>query len=191
MCLGIATLILVDLGPSSWDAFSGGLSEKLNISFGMATSLSGILIVFICALFNRELPNWKPILMNFITGFIIDFWIYIITLSGLFQLDLTIWILLFIAFLAMLLMAIGINLYVKADIAPNAIDYLMLTISNNFKLSFGKAKILTDLTGLLFALLVSGPVGPFTFIIITTLGIFVGLFEKLYYKLATKKIIFD
>ncbi len=186
MCLGIAILVVVDLGPSSWDALSGGISDKFNITFGQATTISGILIVILCGILKKEMPKLLPMLMHIITGLLIDMWMmipFVITLGV--GSTLKLWI---TAFIALILMAIGINLYVKANIAPNAIDHFMITMQEITKLPFGVSKIIIDFIGLILALIMAGPVGPFTFVIIISLGTFVGLFEKLYYKIFPEEL---
>lgn len=186
LTLGIAILINVDLGPSTWDASNVGLSEQLGISVGLANFIMGLFLVATCAVIRKGWPNILVVVAALLTSVFINFWLSIPLISFFANASTTV-IAFGYAFFGLILMAIGINVYVKAAVAPNPIDYLMLTINEQFNISFTKAKIITDFSGLLIALLLGGPIGIFTVIIMLTLGVFVGYFEKVYYKIFVVK----
>lgn len=178
MTLGIAILVSINLGPSSWDSVSLAISSYFNLSFGMATFILGVLLVLLSSLLRRSRPVLMPIVIHFLTGFLIDIWLKFNIIANLNQIN-DLVLAYAIAFVGMILMAIGINLYVKTELSPNAIDYFMVTVKDVTGYTFGTSKVIVDVFALTIAFLIKAPIGPFTIIIVLFLGSFVGLFDKL------------
>lgn len=193
--LGISLMIVTSLGPTVWDAAALSyqkIVESLNIrgiisSYTMATFFYGVFIVIVVSIMNQKIKIKESFLVlcsAFISGFLINIWLDILYPLNINSALLLIRI--FISFLGTIILAIGINLYVKTNLIPNPIDYLMLNYHQRFNLNFTIAKYLTDTTGLLLAIVLgviakTQFIGIYTFICMLVLGWFVGYFEKKYY----------
>lgn len=170
MGLGISLYMNTNVGVGIWDALHMTLAEHTKINVGNWVTIVGVLVI----LFS-QLIIFRPIyLLSIITGLImgqfINLWMYIFTVTKLFNnMDhlLIRWI---IFFVALIMLGSGIALVVLSKLPPTPVDVLMLSYSERFRLSYTFAKLFTEGTALISAVIVGAIYGkPFNNIALGTL----------------------
>lgn len=172
--LGISFTIIATqtLGIGAWDA----INLRLNTLFPRFTVGTWLIIVsffIICVsgVLMRELPKVQYLLTSIFIGMTID-----ITSKMLVQLSNISHI--FAFFIGLILITIGSLIYLEANLLKSPIDYYMKSIMHRFQLSIGQAKIATEMSALVIALLLSAPISIGTFITIFSLGPMFGFLER-------------
>ena len=61
---------------------------------------------------------------------------------------------------------------------PNAIDYLVLTLSETYKIKLGTIKLIVDFICIVLALIVKGPIGIGTILATVLLGPMINIVQK-------------
>lgn len=166
LTLGVALIAKSNIGNGSFDSINFGLQAKFggNLSFWVAlVSLIGLIIA---SIINKKIPNIFSFITAYIVGVFIEIWVKItepIVINNLVFRYLTF-------FLAIFTLAIGISIYLLAKLPPNAIDYLVLTISETYNIKLGTVKLLVDFICIIIALIVKGPIGIGTILATVLLG---------------------
>ena len=68
------------------------------------------------------------------------------------------------------IISLGISIYLVSELPNTPLDYFMLAIKSKFNLSLMAGKIVSESSGLIIALLLGGPVGLGSIIIIFSIG---------------------
>ena len=156
---------------------------SLLISFIVATTsilflipLSLTLILYIILIFKNSLNiRYTSVIAGLLTGLFIEMWFNIFANyvpSGIIT-----------CLIGIVVLSLGIALYTRVDIAPNPVDNLMIGLVDGFDMSITKAKLITDAIGISIGILIGGPVGYGTFLIVIMAGPFVGLFTKFFNRI--------
>jgi uncharacterized membrane protein YczE len=145
-----------------------GISSKLFIYPLILT-----IVIFIYLSFKNKLKiRYTSILAGLLTGIFIEMWIKLIgeyIPSGIIT-----------CIVGIIVLALGIATYTRVDIAPNPIDNFMVTLVDTFDLTISKAKIITDIIGISIGLVIGGPIGIGTVLIVILTGPLVGFFTRFY-----------
>ena len=166
MGLGIALNAISDFGAGPWDAVNIGLSYHINLSVGTCMNLVAIFNLIIGGILNREFPKVTPLITSIILGVFIDLGFLI--LNGI---NPTTSSMKFILFLISLpIIASGIAIYLVSNLPNTPLDYFMLAIKSKFNLSLMTGKIVSESSGLVIALLLGGPIGLGSLIIVFAIG---------------------
>lgn len=166
MGLGIALNAISNFGAGPWDAVNIGVSYHLKLSVGTCMNIVAILNLIIGGLLNKEFPKVTPLITSLILGIFID--LGFIVFNGI---NLTTNFSQFILFLVSLpVISLGISIYLASKLPNTPLDYFMLAIKSKFNLSLMTSKIVSESSGLIIALLLGGPVGIGSIIIIFTIG---------------------
>lgn len=155
LSLGIALSTRADLGVSPVSSIPYALSFSLPFSMGQITiviQLIYLIVEFI--ILGKE--NFKPINILQIGvvvlfGYFNDFSLMLV--SGIHPEYYPVrWI---VCIISMFLIALGVNMEVRAGVLMLAIDGLVLAISKTFKIEFGKVKVASDCTQVAIAVVCS------------------------------------
>ncbi len=188
MTFGVCmTIKVAEIGVGAWDAFNIALTKKVGLTVGKWVMIDGAVLVFINALLVKRRPEFLAILTIIFIGSLVDFWMF--TFFGLFEIDQ------FFAKITMLLAGIliiglGAAIYLQAQFPRGPIDSFMLAIKERFGVSLMTAKTIGEITALIPAFFLSGPISYGTIIITFTVGpaiqLFFPFFEKLMHGLQAK-----
>lgn len=173
LALGISVMILADLGAGAWDAMYVGLSEHTGLSVGTWILLIGIFLILLNSLILKKMPEFLSVITILIIGSLIDFWLIVVFASFTPE-DFTLRVLMFIG--AILIIALGISSYLQSNFARNPMDTLMMAIQYRTGKSLAFSKTVMEVTVLIIALLLGGPIGVGTFIVTFSIGPLIQLF---------------
>lgn len=183
LSFGVSVTIKADLGAGAWDALNVGLSELTSLTVGNWVIIIGLLLMFINAMIIKARPDFFALITVFLIGFLIDFWLLIVMdsweINGLFFKIMTLTIGIFI-------LGLGVSLYLQPKFPLNPVDGLMVSLQTRFQLSTGIAKTIGEALAFILALIVGGPIGVGTFIILFGIGPAIQLFEPTAKKIATR-----
>ena len=166
MGLGIALNAISNFGAGPWDAVNIGVSYHLKLSVGICMNIVAILNLIIGGILNKEFPKITPIITSLVLGLFVD--LGFIVFNGI---SANTSIIQFILFMISLpIISLGISIYLVSELPNTPLDYFMLAIKSKFNLSLMAGKIVSESSGLIIALLLGGPVGLGSIIIIFSIG---------------------
>lgn len=166
MGLGISLNAISNFGAGPWDAVNIGVSYHINLSVGTCMNIVALLNLIIGGILNKEFPKITPLITSLVLGVFID--LGFIIFNGI---NVNTTSMEFILFLISLpIISLGIAIYLVSELPNTPLDYFMLAIKSRFNLSLMAGKIVSETSGLLIALLLGGPVGIGSIIIIFTIG---------------------
>lgn len=186
--LGLSVTLFqkTNLGMGSWDALNRNFYEGIPLDYRFLTPIMALLLVSLAYLIEKKKPSLAmlfPIAISFYIGLIID--LLLLVIPDVSQLNLA-YNLVYV-FLALILVAIGLNLIIICDYPLPALDQFCLAIAKRFKLTFGKGKLIGEVIALIATVIVGlifshekvyFYIGANTFITILLIGRFVDLVEK-------------
>jgi len=169
--VGIALMVIANLGLSPWEALHQGISRRTGIPIGTVGILTGI-IVLLLWIPLRERPGIGTIANVFLIGIVID---------------LTLWVApesveqLWLAWLLLLggitLVGLGTGLYIGTDLGPGPRDGLMTGLARRgIHIGLGLARGSIEITVLVVGWLLGGTIGFGTVIFAFGMGPLVALF---------------
>ena len=173
LALGISVMILADLGAGAWDAMYVGLSDHTGLSVGTWILLVGIFLILLNSLILKKMPEFLSVITILIIGSLIDFWL-IVVFASFSPEDFVLRVLMFIG--AILIIALGISSYLQSNFARNPMDTLMMAIQYRTGRSLAFSKTVMEVTVLIIALLLGGPIGVGTFIVTFSMLYLIKLF---------------
>ncbi|MGG3467797.1 membrane protein [Neobacillus pocheonensis] len=192
MTFGVCmTIKVADIGVGAWDALNVALTEKVGLSVGKWVMLDGVVLMFLVSILLKKRPDVLSLLTIVVIGTLVDFWLG--TFLELFSVNLL------IAKLAMLLIGIliigfGASIYLQARFPQSPIDNFMLAIKERFRVNLMLAKTIGEITALIPAFFLNGPISYGTIIITFAVGpaiqLFFPFFEKLMQRLQAKDLKF-
>lgn len=173
LALGISVMILADLGAGAWDAMYVGLSDHTGLSVGTWILLIGIFLILLNSVILKKMPEFLSVITILIIGSLIDFWL-IVVFASFSPEDFALRVIMFIG--AILIIALGISSYLQSNFARNPMDTLMMAIQYRTGRSLAFSKTVMEVTVLIIALLLGGPIGVGTFIVTFSIGPLIQLF---------------
>jgi uncharacterized protein len=184
MTFGVCLTIKADLGVGAWDALNVALTEMVGLTIGTWVMIDGAVLIFVNALLLKRRPEFLSLLTIIIIGSLVDFWILIVfkswVVSGFI-------IQLVTLVLGLFIIGVGAAIYLQAKFPASPIDSFMLAIKERFRVNLMAAKTIGELTALVPALFLRGPIGFGTIIITFLIGPFIQIcfpyFEKLLKRL--------
>lgn len=188
MTFGVCmTIKVADIGVGAWDALNVALTEKVGLSVGKWVMIDGAILVLVNSLLVKRRPAILSLFTIVVIGSLVDFWL--MTFFQLFEVHGL------VAKIAMLLVGIliigfGAAIYIQAKFPQSPIDNFMLAIKERFRVNLMMAKTIGEITALIPAFLLHGPISYGTIIITFTVGpaiqLFFPTFEKLMQRLQEK-----
>ncbi|MDN3017637.1 membrane protein [Paenibacillus sp. BSR1-1] len=192
MTFGVCmTIKVADIGVGAWDALNVALTERVGLSVGKWVMIDGAVLMIVVSLLLKRRPDVLSLLTIIVIGTLVDFWLN--TIFDLFSVDLL------FAKLAMLLIGIliigfGASIYLQAKFPQSPIDSFMLAIKERFRVNLMVAKTIGEITALIPAFFLNGPISYGTIIITFAVGpaiqLFFPSFDKLMQKLQAKDLKF-
>ncbi len=186
LAFGAALMTTADLGVSAVIAPAYVLSEILHISFGTAEyCLQGVLVAVICLLVRRF--RWTYLLSfvsAFLYGLVLDGFLWLLSLTGVWNLPLRIGMMV----LGLVLSSLGVALFFKTYLAPGAYELFVKEVSSRYRFPMSRFKILYDVSSCVVAVVLSlvflgSPfahgIGVGTLLVAAINGLIIGLFSKL------------
>ncbi|MCP3030414.1 YitT family protein [Halobacillus sp. A1] len=167
--LGISLTMQVRVfGIGPWDVLHYGLYKQLGLTVGTWSIIAGLLIVIISSIVLRTFPKIGTILNMVLIGVFIDFFNWILPEPS--------WLLNQVIFFVAgtMITALGIGVYVAADIGAGPRDSLMLILTDKLQWKVSTVRNGIEVTVALLGWMLGGPVGIGTVFIALFLGSFVG-----------------
>jgi uncharacterized membrane protein YczE len=167
--VGIALMVIANLGLSPWEALHQGISRRTGIPIGTVGILTGI-VVLLLWIPLRERPGVGTVLNVFLIGIVIDLtlWVAPETVDSL----LLSWILLLVG---VLLVGLGTGLYIGTDLGPGPRDGLMTGLAKR-GIHIGVARGAIEITVLVIGWFLGGTIGFGTVIFAFGMGPLVTFF---------------
>ncbi|HLR74598.1 MAG TPA: YitT family protein [Virgibacillus sp.] len=167
MVLGLGVALTVKgqrFGVGSWDVLHIGLFKQLGLSIGLWSIIMGIIIITIASIGLRQFPKIGTFVNMISVGLFIDFFNWLIPQPNTILIQ-------FIAFvLGILLIAIGVGIYISANLGAGPRDSLMLLAVEKFNCSITVARTIMEVVVALIGYLLGGPIGVGTVIMAFALG---------------------
>jgi uncharacterized protein len=188
MTFGVCMTIKVsDVGVGAWDALNVALTEKVGLSVGKWVMIDGVILVFVNGLLVKRRPDLLSLMTIIVIGLLVDFWLD--TVFNLFHVQLLI-VKLLMLLTGILIIGFGASIYLQAKFPQSPIDNFMLAIKERFRVNLMAAKTIGEITALIPAFFLNGPISYGTLIITFTVGpaiqLFFPYFEKLMQRLQMK-----
>ena len=159
--LGVAFSVKVKyLGLHPWDVLNVALFEHFGFSIGTWSIIVGLVLIIISLLVRKKYVNIGTFLNALLIGPIMDLFLW----SDLLPDASNTWTDYLILLLGITLTGLGGGLYVSGGVGAGPRDGFMLSISERFRLSVVKARILVELIVLAIGFLLGGPIFWVTFV---------------------------
>ncbi len=167
LSLGISLMLLADLGAGPWDAMYVGLSDLIGLSVGSWIFIVGVFLILFNGLIMKKIPDFSAIITIVMVGALIDFWLLWVFANFVMPM-----MAIRISMLAggVVVIAIGIACYLQSNFARNPMDSLMIAIQQRTGRSLSFAKTVMELTVLVIAFFLGGPIGIGTVLVAITIG---------------------
>ncbi|MEA3423506.1 MAG: hypothetical protein U9Q80_06920 [Bacillota bacterium] len=181
--IGIVLTINANLGVAPWDTFHQGISNIIGITFGQASIIVGLLIVFI-NYFLSEKIGYATIANMIVIGLFID----VIFAYDLLPVSTSFLSGLFMIFIGMVVIAFATYFYIKAGLGIGPRDGLMVGLKRKTNLPIGVIRGGIEITVLFIGVSLGGQIGIGTLIIALSIGPIVEItFKMLDFKVSEVK----
>ncbi|KMN45649.1 YczE/YyaS/YitT family protein [Bacillus sp. LK2] len=188
LSLGVVCMIKSNVGIAPWDALNVALSERIGLTIGSWVFIIGGILIFINSLIKMKLPNIAGFIPIFIIGTFVDLLNLKILSSVKVDVLLFKWSLFFIG---LCILALGIAIYLRASLPSVPNDELMLAITARTGWGINITKTIGEAIAFVLAIVLQGPVGLGTIIVLLCLGVIVGLFDQLLHKMGMPRSIYS
>ena len=188
MTFGVCmTIEVADIGVGAWDALNVALTERVGLSVGKWVMIDGAVLMIVVSLLLKRRPDVLSLLTIIVIGTLVDFWLN--TIFDLFAVD-VLFAKLAMLMIGILIIGFGASIYLQAKFPQSPIDNFMLAIKERFRVNLMVAKTIGEITALIPAFFLNGPISYGTIIITFAVGpaiqLFFPSFEKLMQKLQAK-----
>ncbi len=195
MTAGIAISVKSNLGVSPVSSIPYTMTKCWGIEMGKATILFHCILVLLQILILRRKFKWKSLLqipVGIVFGYFTTFCNYLMTFVGTPQ---NLVIRIGMILLSVVLVAIGIFLYLPANIMPLAGEGVMQAVSDVTKIAFPKVKVAFDVTMVMISLVTCllllhnlGSVGLGTVMAAVLVGTVLGWITKCWATIQKRKL---
>lgn len=181
VALGMTLFVKSRTGAEPWALLYAGVSTATGLELGTVVQIIGIAMVAFVCLWERKLPELGTVMSFIVIGFFANLFETIdfsFIGTGLFANILAL-------AAAITIMAVGLGVYVAADIGEGNIELLQFFIAEKLGKSITTVRVVMDCSVALIGYLLGGPLGIGTIISAFTIGPLLAFFLKL-----AKKYIF-
>lgn len=159
--LGVAVTVKVKyLGLHPWDVLNVALFDLFGLSIGTWSIITGLMLIGISLLVSKKYVNLGTFLNALLIGPIMDFFLWLNILPDASHH----WTDYLILLTGIVLVGIGGGLYVSGGIGAGPRDGFMLSMSERFRVSVSRARIVVESIVLVIGFLLGGPVFWVTFV---------------------------
>lgn len=183
MTFGVCLTIKADLGAGAWDALNVALSEKIGFTIGTWVMAAGAVLIIVNAILLKKRPDFLAVITFVFIGLLIDFWMN--TVFAGWQVE-PFFVKLGALILGIAIIGFGAAIYLQAKFPLSPIDSFMMAIKKRLPVNLMVAKTIGELTALIPAFILKGPIGVGTLIITFSVGPFIQLFYPSFEKLMQK-----
>lgn len=153
----------MNMGLDPFTALNRGASSLLGFSLGNYQLVVNILILAVVFFMQRSLIGWGTIYNMILVGYQVDFF------TGMFKNyfavdEMGLMLRIFITIVAILIFALGVAVYMDADLGVSPYDAVAPLIENRAPWGFTPIRVGVDLVVVFTAFLLGGPVGISTII---------------------------
>lgn len=167
LTFGASLTLKANLGAGPWDALTAGQAKATGFTVGSWVIIDGIVLLFVNAYLLRQRPQFLAAVTFVLIGTMIDFWLLKVMKDwnpvGLIYQAGTLLV-------GIIMLSVGVAMYLQSNYPANPIDNLMIALHKRFGVSLMVAKTLGEMTALVFAILLKGPIGIGTLVIAFTIG---------------------
>lgn len=155
--VGVALFLYSGLGVDPASVFELGIANVLHISYGTSSALINVIILAVVLIIDRSYVNVSSVLAIFGIGYTADFVRMFLDMMILGDLNLVVKMLL--VFLGLMIMAVGIATYIRADLGVGAIDLISEIISRKGNFQYRIVRIVGDISFVVIGFFLGGTVG--------------------------------
>ncbi|MCK0124488.1 hypothetical protein MWU76_08745 [Gelidibacter sp. F2691] len=148
------------MGLHPWDVLNVALFDHFGLSIGTWSIIVGFVLIGISLLVSKKYVNIGTFLNALLIGPIMDLFLW----SGILPDASNTWTDYLLLLVGISLTGLGGGLYVSGGVGAGPRDGFMLSMSERFRLSVVKARIMVELIVLAIGFLLGGPVFWVTFI---------------------------
>lgn len=184
LTLGVSLTVKSGMGAGAYDSINFALSDIFKINISLTIGGTSLIIVFLVAAIRKSVPKFTTFITSLIMGIFTDMWVRIIenlkvdTLMGT--------VVVFV--MGMFLVSLGITIYLIPKLPVNPTDDFMLALTEK-KWSIMKAKLVIDITCIVIAFLLKGPIGIGTIILTFGVGPGISFINNVMFKFKNKLVI--
>lgn len=165
MSLGISLTIKgKDLGISPWDVLHVGLFEKLGLTIGSWSIITGFLIVTVTSIAMRQWPRGGTWLNMMVIGLFIDFFNWILPDAHSYTEQIIYFV------LGVIVAGYGVGVYVSPNLGAGPRDSLMLLFVDKLGWSLRAVRTAIEAIVAFIGFLLGGPIGIGTLLIVVCSG---------------------
>lgn len=173
LTLGISFTIQSDLGTSPFDALLVGLSINVGLTVGSWEIIIALILICCNSFLKRQRPEFLGLLTAFITGIGIDIWLFL--LHDLIAPEL--WYSKVVCFgIGLVVIGLGTATYLYTNFAPIPVDRLTLIVQELTRTNIFFSRTFIYLVFLIMAMIINGPIGVGTLLIICLGGLILNYF---------------
>jgi uncharacterized membrane protein YczE len=187
---GVSLVIHATLGAGFWTSFFIGLSDLFGMTVGFWYGVFQFLIIFINARLMKQHPEFMAIIPVVLESVILDFWLEVVFAS--FDISAAPAVVKALTLgSGMAAIGLGVAIYILPQFPRAPVDQLFLAISSRFNLSLRMGQTLVAVIVASMAVLIGGPVGIGTAVLVLLLGPVIQFWYtrayKLYYALKSER----
>lgn len=183
MSLGVSMIIEGKaLGVGPWDVLHIALFERIGLTIGSWSIITGLVIVGSTSLLLKEWPRLATGLNMIICGMFIDFFNWILPDSTGIIFDCMYFI------LGVVVLGVGCALYISPRLGAGPRDTLMIFFAKKFGYSIGKARLMMEASIALIGWMLGGPIGVGTIITALFTGYIVQISLPYFERMLENKI---
>ncbi len=155
--VGVALFLYSGLGVDPASVFELGIANVFHISYGTSSALINVVILAIVLIIDKSYVNISSVLAIFGIGYTADFVRMFLDMLHLGELNFIVKILL--VFLGLIIMAVGIATYIRADLGVGAIDLISEIISRKGNFQYRIVRVIGDISFVVIGFFLGGTVG--------------------------------
>jgi uncharacterized membrane protein YczE len=161
--LGIAIMVMADLGLSPWEVLHQGIAEQTGVPIGTVGIITGLFVLLLWIPL-RERIGLGTVLNVILIGLVIDATLFVFDYGGE-----PLWIRTTMMLIGVLLIGIGSGFYIGAGLGPGPRDGLMTGLARR-GYPIGRVRVVLEITVLVLGWLLGGTVGVGTVVFAFGMG---------------------
>jgi uncharacterized membrane protein YczE len=166
--LAVVLAIKANIGYAPWDVFHVGLAHKVGLSIGVASILTGFIVVVVVIILGEKI-GLGTVCNIILIGVYMD----IILMLDIIPMQETLVSGIIMLIIGLLVMSIGTYFYIRAGFGAGPRDSLMVALNRKTRIPIGICRSVVELLATVSGWLLGGMVGPGTVISVVAIGFFI------------------